>query len=334
MDFKFILSIDVGKEKLALQLRTADQVLWAGYVENQLFELKKVFVQFKKDFGMKPKECLVCMEHTGLYNFHLLFFLTQKQISTWVIDSKQIKLSLGIQRGKSDPIDAARIGEYAIRFNDKLVLWSPPRTIISQMKTLLSTRDRLVKVRQCLENPLSEMKEFISSTEYRNTLELSKKPIEELKISIKKTEDQLITLIKSDETIQQMFNRLDSIQGVGLITAATYIAETNEFKNFSSGKKLACHSGVVPFSYSSGKKNRNAHLSHKANKKLKALLDRCVSSALLTKGEFSDYYKRKALEGKPHFVIKNNLKNKIVLRMYAVVQNNTMYDKNYAHGLA
>ena len=136
-------------------------------------------------------------------------------------------------------------------------------------------------------------------------------------------------LNKNDKDLHEMYTRLESIQGVGPVTSVAFIVETNEFKDFSNGKKLACHSGVAPFSYSSGKRKGKAHVSHKANKKLKTLLDLCARSAVLGKGEFKDYYRRKIAEGKSKLLVRNNIRNKIVLRMFAVVQNKTMYEKKF-----
>ena len=45
--------------------------------------------------------------------------------------------------------------------------------------------------------------------------------------------------------------------------------------------------------------------------------------------ELKLYYERKKLEGKPHFVIMNNISNKLLRIVYSVVKNEVKYDPNY-----
>nr|WP_235985586.1 IS110 family transposase [Spirosoma utsteinense] len=73
---------------------------------------------------------------------------------------------------------------------------------------------------------------------------------------------------------------------------------TNEFKSISDPKKLACHAGVVPFTYSSGQYKGKARTSNKANKDLKALLHTGAMSAIQHSQEIKAYYVRKTGEGK------------------------------------
>jgi transposase len=330
MQFNYFLAVDISKAELYVLLRTRDRVLWRGKVENHYSQLKTMFKNLKKEFKFNPKECLVSMEATGMYNFHLLLFLNNHQIPATVIASQHIKNSLGMQRGKSDPIDAYRIADYTVRFLDKIELWTPPRKIITQLQVLLKTRDRLIDCRGRMETPINEMKLFISTSDYRAAKSVCQPVISELNKAVDAIDQEISDLLKSDEALNTMYKRLTSIQGVGFVIATTYIAATNEFKDFENGKKLACHSGVAPFSYGSGPRMSKAHISKRANLKLKTLLDLGARSAVLCKqGEFREYYHRKLAEGKPPLVIRNAIRNKIILRMVALIQNNTMYEKNY-----
>ncbi|MFD2938382.1 hypothetical protein [Spirosoma flavum] len=58
-------------------------------------------------------ESVCCLEHTGIYCAHLLSSLYKLKIPIWLESSLQIKKAGGLQRGKSDTIDAVRIAEYA-----------------------------------------------------------------------------------------------------------------------------------------------------------------------------------------------------------------------------
>ncbi|WP_232074011.1 IS110 family transposase [Spirosoma aureum] len=69
--------------------------------------------QLKQLPTWNPAEALFCMEHTGIYNAHLLDFLHKLHVPIWLENSLQIKQSGGMQRGKNDTVDAQRIAEYA-----------------------------------------------------------------------------------------------------------------------------------------------------------------------------------------------------------------------------
>jgi len=53
-----------------------------------------------------------------------------------------------------------------------------------------------------------------------------------------------------------------------------------------------------------------------------------ATSLIGTKDELAQYYERKISEGKPHFLVINAMRNKLILRIFAVVRNQLMYQKN------
>ena len=62
-----------------------------------------------------------------------------------------------------------------------------------------------------------------------------------------------------------------------------------------------------------------------ANKELKHLLHMCALTAIKNHDEFKAYYSRKKQEGKHALSILNAIKNKLVLRAFAVVKNDRPY---------
>ncbi|GAL65433.1 hypothetical protein [Jejuia pallidilutea] len=64
---------------------------------------------------------------------------------------------------------------------------------------------------------------------------------------------------------------------------------------------------------------------------MKTLLHMAALSSIRIKGEIQDFYHRKIKEGKNKMSILNAIRNKIVLRVFACVKNNRMYQKNYEY---
>lgn len=65
---------------------------------------------------------MVCAEYTGHYSNVLKKFCLDNEISLCLESGAEIKLRSGVQRKKNDKVDAERIAENAIRYQDKLRL--------------------------------------------------------------------------------------------------------------------------------------------------------------------------------------------------------------------
>ncbi|GAB2546457.1 hypothetical protein GCM10027085_42240 [Spirosoma aerophilum] len=116
---------------------------------------------------------------------------------------------------------------------------------------------------------------------------------------------------------------------MGVTVATEVIITTNEFKDITDPKKFACYAGVVPFEQSSGRKRGKPQVSRIANKKVKALLHLAALSASLHSDEFKTYFNRKVAEGKNKMLVLNNIRNKIVLRIFACVRRGQKYENIY-----
>jgi transposase len=141
---------------------------------------------------------------------------------------------------------------------------------------------------------------------------------------------QINMLIQQNEQLDQLFNLMTSIPGIGLVTATEVVLATNEFKAIEDPKKLACHAGVAPFEYQSGSSVRGrTRVNQHARKRLKSLFHLAAMSAIRSKGELEDYYLRKVADGKNKMFVLNAVRNKIIHRIFAVIRRGEKYDKNY-----
>jgi len=145
--------------------------------------------------------------------------------------------------------------------------------------------------------------------------------VEFLRLKIKRVEKIMLALINSDEQTCECYKLILSVPGFGIITASYLLIVTECFSLFSSSRQLACYGGIAPFEHSSGKS--------KADKKLKGLLSRGVSTLLLHHDPTKFYFERKLAEGKHQNLVRNNIKNKMLHTVFAVVQRKEPYDANY-----
>ena len=119
---------------------------------------------------------------------------------------------------------------------------------------------------------------------------------------------------------------MESIPGIGRVTALYLITITQVFARFANGRKFACFAGVAPFEYRSGSSIRGkTKVSPLANKKIKSLLHMASLSAVRYDPELRLYYKRKKEEGKHSMLVLNNIKFKLIQRAFAVINRQTPY---------
>ena len=128
---------------------------------------------------------------------------------------------------------------------------------------------------------------------------------------------------------------MQSIKGIGPVTAVALLAYTKGFTAFSNPKQLACYCGIVPFKKISGTSVRfKASVSPYANKKLKKLLHLCALSAIKNDSELKVYFERKVAEGKNKMSVINAVRNKLVHRVFAVIRDERSFEENYTRRCA
>lgn len=331
MNLNHFIGIDISKGTfdIALIKDNNASVIASDDFPNNTTGLVKL-EEFIRKQGLNMDETLFCMEHTGIYCRLLSQYLTERKYHVWLEMPVQIIRSLGVQRGKSDVVDARRIAEYACLKKDKAVLWVPPREVVLQIQDLLSLRDRLCESRKMLKQPIKEFRE----TGHKQTAQLieskCKSTLNSLDKEIIQIEKELDKLINKDSNLKRLYGLAKSVPEIGRITALSLLCFTNEFKLYQNPKKLACYCGVAPFEHTSGSSVKGkARVSHFANKALKRLLHLVAMISIKTDKELRTYYLRKVAEGKSKMSVLNAVRNKILHRLCAVIKRGTPYQIEY-----
>lgn len=335
MKKKYFIGIDVSKHTLdvafiVLDFNSFSKPVWRQFDNTQhgLNQMEKWLTDMNVPLSDKT---IVVIENTGIYHRLLWQFFSSLQVDLCIENAAQVKWSLGIARGKNDKVDSRRLALYAARHIDRL---KPTPALHHQalpLKDLLTLRNKLLTQINSLTTGMKELKSIsVSASFAADSKKLLQPAINGLKQSLKKVEQQVKDTLKLDEALLTVYKRLITVPGIGHITAIYLICCSNMFTMCDSGKQLACYCGVVPFDHQSGISIKGKHRVHKmANKELKRLLHMCALSSIKNHKEFKDYYKRKKMEGKHAMSILNAIKNKLVLRAFAVVKSERDYVDNY-----
>jgi len=322
---KIVLGVDVSK--LTLDISCA-----ARNLKDKIDNDKTGFLRFKKwckQNDINLKETFIVMEFTGGYEYRFIQFCESESIPYCRISGLEIKRSMGMTRGKSDEVDAYRISRYGEEKINRLTPDKPLDPNILQLKQLLSYRKRLVRESAGFQSTIKERQHIMDSKKSDTILTISKQKIKANDRYILQVEDEIKELINANESLLANYRILTSIKGIGPINAWMTLAYTENFTSFTDARKYAVFVGVIPFEHRSGTSIKGKiKVSHMANKELKQELNQAARSAIAHSKEMREYAERK-LKNKHFGVVLNNVKFKLILRMFSLTKRGEVYVENY-----
>ena len=250
-------------------------------------------------------------------------------LDLWVVPAIEIKRSKGISRGKNDKTDAKDISYYSLRNIDKLSLFTLAELDILKLKMLYTEREKALKSLLIMQTS-KENVDFVNKEIFTQISKINKSLVCAIKKSIKMIEDKIKQIIRSNEDLQKQVTLIKSVPGIGNQTSLYFIIATKGFTAFQNWRKFACYSGVAPFEYSSGSSIKGrTKVNHLADKKMKSLLQMCAMTSMKYDVQLKEYYHKKKTEGKHSMLILNNIRCKLISRVFAVINRQTPYINTY-----
>jgi transposase len=325
---RYFIGIDIAAENFAASvlLNTEEPQLTETFLNSpQGFE---AFQQWLLDQRIKPSNSIICMEATGVYGEHLCYWFAARHYRIAVEPPLKVKRAFATSTHKNDEIDSRKIAEYAFRFQDELHFWQPKGNILEQIRILLATREQFVQQRTANINSLNTLKRKVVQTPLANQYYESN--IQRLSKQIKAIEKEIQKLIDKDQHFKNSITLLKSIPGVSILLAANLLVVTDGFSHYLNYKQLAAYIGICPYEHRSGssvyKKPRSARHGPARLRKLLCLAARSVR---IHKEPFQLYYLKKSAQGKNANLILNNISNKLLKIICAIIRNQIPYHENY-----
>lgn len=336
MKFSLIMGVDMSKNWFHYCVKNQDfEILLEGEVKNNPKSILEFIKELKKTLKISNlSDIFLCLEYTGIYVKPLVNSWLKKGGQLSIIDATKVTKSLtgrSTYQEKTDHLDARRLAEYGLRFSDKLKCHKPRKPILEQMQSLQRQRCRLIKVEKTLKVPAKESLSFDSEEIRQQLKEMQKETLFAIKTDLKRIDKLFSTLISEDPELKQMYSLMCSVDGIGPVTAREILFTTEGFTKFApnQAKQFARYCGIVPLKKGSGTQIRkNDKIGDRGNRRLKELLTLGAFSLIKGQFELTQYYHRKIAEGKKTFSVINAMRNKMLLRVFAVVRNGKKYDAN------
>ena len=335
---KLFVGIDFSKEKIDVAIIFAEGLTETSMrVSNEFKNSVSGYKQLVKwveesSNETEPSLWLFCGENTGDYSKPLCNFLYGRGFDMWLENAKSIKDASGIRRLKSDRADANMIAEYAMRNYDKAIMYEPLSESLSQLRELFLYRQMVVRHRCSFQVRRGEKRLNMEKSPVKTMISQSGRHIvTELNKEIEKIDKRIAELIDSDDELTQVFNIVTSIPGIGTQNAVCLMVYTDNFRRFNfDSRKIACYYGIAPFGRDSGTSvHTDPHVHYMANRQIKAMLSQAALSAARFNPVIASYYSRLIAKGKKRQIVLNNVKNKLVHIVTAMVRNKQLFDKDY-----
>ena len=325
-EIKYCVGVDMASSTFTAAV---GEMPWKVFLKPQTFENTEDGHQQLLDWlaqhHLPISQTVVCMEATGVYSEGLAYFLYAKGVRVAVQSPLEVKRTFKPYGPKSDAVDSLQIAEYACRHTDKLAFWKPRSEILEQVKALLSVREQFVAQNVAHQNALQAIQRKVIRTPFAE--QAYRQLIEQVKKQIKAIETEIRRLIESDPTFKEMLLLLLSVPGVGLLLAAHFIILVQFSLEY---KVLAAFLGISPNEYSSGTSVfKHATSRHFGPAAIRKLLYLAACSICTHRPQFGKYLARKTKEGKPPRLVLNNVENKLVRIMCAVLKSKTAFVENY-----
>lgn len=270
-------------------------------------------------------EQLFLMEATGVYYESLAYHLYRlKQSVTVALPNKVKHFSKSLNvKTKTDVIDAKVIAQLGAE--RQLEHWRPPAPILKMLRDLTRLYTELKGERTVYLNRLDCKKS--SEIVLPFVVKVNRDILKELDQQIEECEKEIERLLFSEDWLSQKVQNLLTIKGIGLITIAIIIAETQGFALVKNRKQLASYAGYDIVQRESGTSIKGkTRISKKGNSRIRAALYFPAVVASRYNDVLKEDYKR-INRGKPNRLIGiTALQRKILLLCFTLWKNNEGYN--------
>ena len=273
-----------------------------------------------------PGEVVFVMEATGIYYEPLAYHLNKLHFKLAVLLPNKVKhyaKSLNV-KSKTDLIDARIIAQMGAE--RVLDLWQPPSPVLKTLREVTRLYTDLKVERTCFENRLQSIEAGNEPAKF--IVQSTQSVIRKLDNEIEKCKTQIEQLIKSEKWLEQKAKNLLTIKGVGVITVAIVIAETQGFKLITNVRQLASYAGYdVVERQSGGSIKGRTRISKKGNSRIRAALHFPALVASRHNSELKQVYQR-INEKKPSKMVgATAIQRRILVLLYTLWKNDTTYQQ-------
>lgn len=329
---KQVLAIDVDQKLLVTTLgRMYDDWTPELYAQKTFDNTKKGFealLTWVKKNTVTEVAVRFIMEATGVYHEQVAYFLDANNEEVTVVLPNKISNYMRTLEVKTitDKTASEAIARFGLE--RKLELWRRPKCVYKKLRQLTRERDQLVAERTMVKNQLhAEQAEA----------EPGKSSIARIKTRIKMLDEQeqeikaeISQFIATDTEMKKVVVLLCSLSGIGILTAATVLGETNGFELIRNRRQLASYAGFDVKEKQSGTSVKaNPKISKKGNKYLRKAMHMPALAAIRHDERFKAVFARIVSKHGIKMKAAVAVQRKLLEMIFTLYKTNKKYDKEY-----
>lgn len=343
-DYELFIGIDVDKNSFSFTVKDHGTMNKSKKVPANT---ESFYNYIQKTYSGKK---IICAYEAGPTGFHLHDYLTQKGIHCLLISPLSIPKASN-QRVKNNRIDSEKIAHHLRAGALKTI--RVPQGPYRELRYLVKTRENYANNRKVAKQRIKAL--LLSANLYHLLKDTNSKwsrsyikGLHEIPCSdaIRYSLDMLLMdleyarkqtldihrLIKSfcenNNEIKDYMKYLQSISGVGFITAVSLLGKIGNPKNLKNVRELAAFIGLVPTEYSTGDTISKGSITHLGDKTLRFLLIEAAWVAIRHSASLDKFYYRIKKRHHPRIAAKKAITavaRKLTQVIYCVLTQERMY---------
>lgn len=268
------------------------------------------------------------MEATGVYHESLAYFLDGKGYEVSIVLPNKISnyfrtLDVKTITDKTASEAIARFG-----LERKLDTWKRPKEIFKKLRQLTRERDQIVQERTMVKNQLHA--EQTEAEPNKKSIKRIQERIKMLNKQEKEIKDEVAILIKDNDEIAKLVIIICSLTGVGLLTTAIVLGETNGFELIRNKRQLASYAGFDIKEKQSGTSVKGKpRISKKGNKHLRKAMHLPALCAIRYDERFKAIFARLVAKHGIKMKAAVAIQRKMLEMIYTLYKTGKKYDKDY-----
>lgn len=334
MDFiKYCVGIDCGMKELVCCFSGLNQDLFIkDFAIKSFSNNSKGFAQlikWVKSFEVTKNVSFV-MEATGVYHEDLAFFLDEKGFHLSVVLPAKIKHFRKSMEIKTDTDNSASVGIAHFGLSRKLTKWNKPSPVMRSLRNLTRERDQVVTDRTSSKNALHALNHsHAPSASSKKRLEAR---IKLCTVQEKEIEKEISAIIKANAELHNRIQNICTIKGIGLITAATIIAEVDGFAMIQNKRQLVSYAGLDVVEKQSGISIKGrSKISKRGNKHIRKALYFPAITAVSYNTDFKDQFVRIQVRTKIKMKGYVAIQRKLLVLIYTLWKKNEPFNPEFQH---
>ena len=268
------------------------------------------------------------MEATGVYHESLAYYLDEKGCEVSIVLPNKISNYVRTLETKTSTDQTSAQAITLFGLEKKLDKWRRPKGIFKKLRQLTREREQLVGERTILKNQMHA--EQAEAEPSKKSMARMKKRIALLDTQEKEIMLEIKGLTESDNEMKQLIILICTLPGVGLLTAATVLAETNGFDLIRSKRQLTSYAGLDVVEKQSGTSvKKKPRISKKGNRYLRKALHLPSLSAIRHDERFKAVFSRLVAKHGIKMKAAVAVQRKLLEMIFTIYKTGKPYDKNY-----